>query len=774
MEAVSVYNMVTSEGVAIPLLGVNVAAVLKDTALEATVCQHYQNTETQTIEAVYTFPLPVGAQLMSLVVYLNDEQHSAKVVEATQAEERYEQAIIDGDSAMRLEQISDSLYTLNLGNLQPGDKASIKIHYAQLLEWQQEQLRLHIPTTIGERYGNPSDLGMSPHQHTTTDPGVEHEMSLSVRVEGQLAASKVSCPSHSVGLQMINGSLLIKPDTGAVFMDRDFVLLLKRPEMATSAAYYDCDINGQWLGWLSLNPQIDVTHKPRKLKIVVDCSGSMSGVAIQQAKVAVREIVEQLQATDTFNIINFGSHHITLFHQPQLATEKNKAEAYQWVANTQADLGGTEMAAALTAAYGNSSERSNDNQADLLLITDGQTYDMAAVIDRAKVSGHRHFTVGVGSAAAEDLVRGLAQATAGACELVSPNEDMATAIVRHCQRSWLPAITEAMINWPQTPLNQFPHKITHAFSGDTLHVFAQFEQPPQGEVVVAIQFGQQLWKQTVAIQAFETTNQERSLNTMLLARMAATKRMAVADNDEEKIALGIAYQLQSTLTNYLMVAERDNKDESELGPAIRQVPQMSKADLSTENVFFSLCANLEEAPYEVASDVTNYQLDSELPTSDQLESGDKRSFLPAPDFLIKLRKQSEPISAVRRADEFVRQLNQSLEYAISNLMPSLPRDTQGLDSLGLDELIVHKLRLWGSGAEGVGLSEIVAAYLYCFMQHCPAAKNLSRNAMRAITKAYNKRCSNPVIVNKLRAQLIALESELAMDWRIEPEAVHAS
>ena len=142
-------------------------------------------------------------------------------------------------------------------------------------------------------------------------------------------------------------------------------------------------------------------------------------------------------------------------------------------------LGGTEIAKALAAAYGGFDYKPGDQQADILLITDGQTYDVEGALQQGVKSHHRHFTVGVGSAVAEDLVRSLATKTGGACELVSPNENMAAAIVRHCKRSSLARVTAAAIQWPATPVDQRPVEIAGAFSGDTLHLFANFGEQPR-------------------------------------------------------------------------------------------------------------------------------------------------------------------------------------------------------------------------------------------------------------------------------------------------------
>lgn len=85
----------------------------------------------------------------------------------------------------------------------------------------------------------------------------------------------------------------------------------------------------------------------------------------------------------------------------------------QWIRNTDATLGGIETGNALNMAYRTRADLAEAGLADVLLITDGQTYDVESLIATAKASEHRHMTIGVGTTVAEDLVRGLAEATAG-------------------------------------------------------------------------------------------------------------------------------------------------------------------------------------------------------------------------------------------------------------------------------------------------------------------------------------------------------------------------
>jgi Ca-activated chloride channel family protein len=84
---------------------------------EVEVKQVYRNDEATNIEAVYTFPLPLDAVLLHLEVTIGERVLRGTVVEKKAAEEQYENAIADGDSAVMLEE--GRLYTMNVGNVMP-------------------------------------------------------------------------------------------------------------------------------------------------------------------------------------------------------------------------------------------------------------------------------------------------------------------------------------------------------------------------------------------------------------------------------------------------------------------------------------------------------------------------------------------------------------------------------------------------------------------------------------------------------------------------------
>ncbi|MGB9498964.1 MAG: VIT domain-containing protein [Dissulfuribacterales bacterium] len=111
------YGLQTTAGENIVLQSVNVEVAFSNLLCETSMTQVYQNQGKKPIEAVYTFPLASNAVLLDLKVTIGNRELQGKVVEKASAEEQYEDAITDGDSAIMLEQLHPCLYTMNVGNL---------------------------------------------------------------------------------------------------------------------------------------------------------------------------------------------------------------------------------------------------------------------------------------------------------------------------------------------------------------------------------------------------------------------------------------------------------------------------------------------------------------------------------------------------------------------------------------------------------------------------------------------------------------------------------
>lgn len=553
-------------------------ATVEDLMAEVAVIQSYRNPGTTSIEAVYTFPLPADGVLLDFEVEIGDRRLAGVVVEKKESERRYEDAITDGDAAVLLEQAGPGLYTASVGNLLPGETARIRFRYGLLLRWNGDRVRFSMPTTIAPRYGDPGSAGLAPHQVPYHSFDAERAFGFRIALRGMLADARLNSPTHDVGVASETGQTIVTLN-GKPAMDRDFVLEAHLVRKDAAGAFTAPDVTG-WVALASFRPEITSASERRCVKIVVDCSGSMAGDSIAQAKMGLERILDNLRPADLFDIIAFGGRPRALFSRETPVSEATLAAARRFVRALNADMGGTEIGAAMEAAYG--FRNASDLPHDLLLITDGEVWKHDEIIAGARRSGYRHFTVGVGSAVAEGIIRGLAEATGGACEFVTPREDMGERIHRHFQRMYAPSAANAIVRWPFPAAGNFPHSIETVHGGDTVHVFAWFPQRPAGEAILEITLADgRVLKDRAPIRAMEDESSDWPSATdtipSVLARVAAARQLFTIGDDKAGTDLALRYQLMSRWTNYLVVHVRADADKTEDLPKIVRVPQVLAA-----------------------------------------------------------------------------------------------------------------------------------------------------------------------------------------------------
>ena len=579
----------------VPLQRVEAEASLQDLLAEVTLTQIYRNLEADPVEAVFSFPVPRDATLLDMWVELGDKKLTGRVVARGAARESYEEAVTDGDTAALLEELEPGLYHLSLGNLQAGETAVLRYRYAQLLYWQQG-LRFALPTALAPRYGDPAASGLDEVQAPAVDMLAEYPFSFRMQVQGRLAGAAVESPSHAISVTNGPGTLKIALAGTQDTLDRDLVLNFALAEPLPPAAFVAPD-GGKWVGLVSLplpERRDSASQAPRCIPILVDCSASMGGDSIAQARQALGHILDGLRPQDHFNIIRFGSHVEPLFPAPRPVTAESLEAARALLAGLDADLGGTEIGQALETAY--AARLPDFGAQDLLLITDGEVWDAQSFVQRARAAGDRIFTVGVGHAVSEAFLRELADQTGGACELVAPGEAIAARIERHFRRIYQQRLESARLVWPVPPERQSPQALEGAYLGDTLHVFAWFDARPEGRVqfMAAARDG--------AATRFEIGLEAPAglFGADLIPRLAARAGLKALP-EAEQVQVAEQYQLLTDRTAWLIVAERPEEERTDGLPALRKVPHMLAAGWGGSGTSLSRDFAVSASPRRISS-----------------------------------------------------------------------------------------------------------------------------------------------------------------------------
>ncbi|MCY4747419.1 VWA domain-containing protein, partial [Pelomonas sp. UHG3] len=356
--------------------------------------------------------------------------------------------------------------------------------------------------------------------------------------------------------------------------------------------------------------------------------GSMAGDSLASAKSVIHGVMNQLGDADSVSVTRFGS---TVEHllAPSRAVAEVKHRIQPAIARMEADLGGTEMALALRAVFelqGGTAEVSKD----VLLLTDGEIWEIDAILASAVASQHRIFVIGLGASPAEGVLRALAEKTGGTAEFVTPGEAFEAAAKRMLARMRQPRHCEASVSWGEAPVwqTQLPSNV---YGGDTVVAFAGFAAP----CVLAPRLLAKDDRGHAVLLSSASASTESSGAT--LSRMAAAKRMAHCD-EREALALALSHQLLSSQTHCILVHVREANDKATDEAQLHQVQSMLAAG-------WGATSSVMAAPAlgALASAPTAWR--------------HSRAGMPAPDFMLSVAGafdfscEDEPTSSCAQHDE---------------------------------------------------------------------------------------------------------------------------
>lgn len=545
--------------------GIRVDGRIAGLLLDVSTVQTFNNRGVRHLELVYTFPLPANAVLLSMTVRLGERLLTGSVVEKRAAAARYEDMLADGDSAIMLERTADGSYCLNIGNLAPGETGEITLRYAQALRFDGDGLRVCIPTVIAPRFGDPvRDAGLDPHQVTAHNLHAAYPFALSLQLAPEFSGATVASPSHPIAVSA--GRVVLHGDAT---LDRDFVLTLTGFDHSSGAiAAADPVTPGQSAVLAGFRPSFtDAAPRPVRVKILVDCSGSMAGDSIAAARKALQAVLADFRGDDRFSLSRFGTtveHRNHLLWKP---TPVTRIRAARWIGHLEADMGGTDMGDALASTFA----LDDATPSDVLLVTDGHIHAIDSVNDAARTKGHRLFIVAIGSATSEEHLRRLARATGGAVDFLAPGEPVAPAIRRMFARLRSPRLDRLRLAWSSGRTVRWALLPEVVFSGDTVHVYALIDDAAaDGDTLTLFGRASDGAEHTIGVATMHAAPDDGAL-----ARMAIHAQLD--DSPAQNAQLACTYGLVTRHTNFLLTLERAAHEKAHAMPHLQHIDQMVPA-----------------------------------------------------------------------------------------------------------------------------------------------------------------------------------------------------
>jgi len=529
----------------------DVTVTARDGVVTTHVDQLFQNETGADVEGQYIFPVPMGAVVTSFTMWVDGVALEARILGAEEARAIYEDFVRRAIDPALLEYVGRDALSARIYPIPAGGERRIEITYTELLEAENGVYRYWYPLNTERFSAWPLE-----------------RVSISVDIETSRPLGAVYSPTHRVTIERAEAFVA----TGAfeehdILPTQDFILYYGVTENElgmTLLTYRAPDEDGFFL-LIATPPPVSQTEQPlpKDLVFVLDRSGSMRGEKIEQAKEALRYILENLNPGDRFAVVAFSDYVEAYSTKLETIEPDAVARAVAWSLRLDAS-GGTDIDAALSVAFPLFEE--SERPRFVIFLTDGEATagetDPVLIAENAlanNVTNARVFVFGVGYDVNTVLLDQLAAENRGTTTYVLPEDNLEVSLSAFYRKIASPVLadTHLEIEGVET-YDVFPRALPDLFRGTQLLVMGRYRDSGEARVTVSGQV-EGVTTSYTTLQGFP----DADLNGAFLPRLWAGRKIAdllsqirlYGESDElvdEVIALSTEYGIITPYTSFLI------------------------------------------------------------------------------------------------------------------------------------------------------------------------------------------------------------------------------
>jgi len=544
----------------------DVSVTIRDGVVTTRVDQVFRNETGRDVEGRYLFPLPPGAVVSSFTMWVDGEAHEAEILDADAARAIYEDFVRRAIDPALLEYVGRDTLSARIFPIPDGGERRIEIVYTELLVADGGVYRYRYPLDTERFSARP--LG---------------RVKISIDVETTARLSAVYSPSHRMSVERTGPFAATGVyEESDLLPTQDFLLYygVTADELGMTLLTYRVPGEDGFFLLIATPPEAatDVAALPKDLVFVLDRSGSMSGEKIEQAKEALRFVLENLNPDDRFAVIAFSDYVKSYSTALEPVSPGAISRALAWSSRLAA-TGGTDIDGALSTAF--ALFEPTDRPRFLVFLTDGEATagetDPVAIAANARASNvaqARVFVFGVGYDVNTVLLDQLASENRGTTSYVLPGENLEVALSTFYRKIASPVLADTALEIAGIEtFDLLPRVLPDLFRGSQLLVLGRYRGTGDGRITLSGQV-EGIPTAFTTVQSFP----EAALEAAFLPRLWAGRKTAhllnqirlYGESDElvdEVIALSRTYGIITPYTSFLV--DEGTLDDEEMADAVR-------------------------------------------------------------------------------------------------------------------------------------------------------------------------------------------------------------
>jgi Ca-activated chloride channel homolog len=594
-----------------------VTCTITDGIAETIIDQEFVNNEdAPVVDGRYIFPVPPGAAISDFSIIIDGEAYSASVMGKEEARQFFRTAVQNSSQASLLEYTDNSAYTLEIGQIAPGEIRRIQISYVEVL---------------------PKDNGLSRYLYPLNTEKYSMKLidtvAITVSISNTTPVTSVYSPSFPVTVSRTD-----ERNVTATYIstktrpDRDFDLYYKLSEEDISFhmfTYKEEQKDGYFL--MLITPQIvpenDEKTLAKDIVFTIDQSGSMAGTKIEQARAALDFCINRLNAEDYFNIVAFQSTVESNADELLAATGENISGVRSFVESIISN-GGTNIEAALTTSL--SRMGGSERPHYCIFLTDGQPTsgitdigEISRSVNEANESGTRIFSIGFGFDVNTILIDKLSTDNGGFPLYCSPDQNIEEVVGDLYRKIESPILTspEYTIDTDGNIYAVTPEKLPDLFSGSEFAIFGRYKS--EGTVSVTLRGDKGDVEETLSFETdFPAVNDRYSFLPRLWATqqigglMTRIKLQSLTQEDIQPLidsveALSLSYGIVTPYTSSLIISGDKSAVtwglQEASGGGANDASNMMQAMQNNSNAAQTMVIDTNPLPYTVAPQLNQMQ-----------------------------------------------------------------------------------------------------------------------------------------------------------------------
>jgi Ca-activated chloride channel family protein len=553
-------------GEIIPQLSVKyhrVEVKITDQVARTSIDQVFFNHHSRDVEGFYIFPLPEGASISEFAMFVGEKRIEGEILDRDRARKIYEDIVRRVKDPALLEYVGRKMFRARVFPIPAQGEKRIRLSYTEILKSEARLVRYLYPL-------NTEKFSFLPLE----------EVAVSIDLQSNIPLSNIYSPTHKVSVRKLDKKRTrVSFEAKNVRPDKDFIVYysLSEDDIGLSLMNWREGKEGYFLFLASpsyVSPKEKIINK--NVVFILDSSGSMSGQKIIQAKEAARFIINHLDPSDRFCLIDFDDG-VDLFSSELVpASRANIEKAISFVEDIE-DSGGTNINDALQQGLNMIEEKFGPTY--ILFLTDGLptvgVTDTSSILDnirRTNTQNTRVIVFGVGYDVNTELLDRISSENRGTSLYVSESDNLEVAVSQFYEKMSAPVLSDLTVEFDGIVVRDvYPRVLPDLFKGSQLVLVGKY----RGEGPVRVKMSGKVEKET---RNFRLDNHDLKGDESydFLPRLWATRRIGYLLEEirlhgpqkeliDEVKALGIRFGIVTPYTSFL-VTEKERLELDAAAP----------------------------------------------------------------------------------------------------------------------------------------------------------------------------------------------------------------